>query len=120
MGIQHWRQGSLGFRQSSARHWLWLILSIVLLAGSLVVYCAPAMPATSPRGGDAAAAICAQVARSVRSSLDIQRADPLTQLQADSQNPETQSVLRYLRLHQVDQSLWDQAIARVQFYLQRQ
>jgi hypothetical protein len=97
-----------------------LSLSIALLAGALVVYRAPAVPSDAPRVGDAAAAIRARFARTVQSSVDIQRAEPLTQLQADSRNPETQSVLRYLRVHQVDQSLWDQAIARVRFYLQGQ
>ena len=99
-------------------HWQRFGLALVVVASTLALYAAPSAPAADLRVNRAEPSIWARAAHNMRSLVSNERADPFARINARPQDPATQSVISYLRVHQVDQPVWEQAIERARYYLQ--
>jgi len=101
--------------------WRWVSCSIIGFAIAFTVNLAPEPQSDMRDWHRAAASVWTRVVHTVQSALDDHRADSFMEPQGPAQDPATQSVMLYLRAHQVDHpSFWEQLIARVRNYLNRQ
>ena len=99
-------------------HWQRLGLAIIIVAGTLALYGFLPAPAGDLRVHRAEPSIWARAAHNMRSLVSNERADPFARINARPQDPATQSVISYLRVHQVDQPVWEQVSERARYYLQ--
>ena len=99
-------------------HWQRFGLALVVVGRTQAQYGAPKAPAAHFGVKPDEPSIWARAAHNRRSLVSNERADPFARINARPQDPATQSVISYLRVHQVDQPVWEQAIERARYYLQ--
>ena len=113
------RRVMIGMQRWLVQHWLWVSCSIIGLVVAFTVNLAPAPRSEVPDWHTAALSMWTR--ETVQSALDDHRADSFMEPQVPAQDPATQSVMRYLRAHQVNHpSFWEQLIARIRNYVNRQ
>ena len=110
-----------GMQRLRIHRWRWVSCSIIGLAIAFTANRVPAPRLDMRDWHRAAASVWARIVQTVQSAQDDHRADPFTSPPFPAQDPATQSVTSYLRAHQVDHpSFWEQLIARVRSYVNRQ